>query len=158
MSLVFVRGIHRRRVDSPHKGPVTRKKFPFDDVIMDISQRQNYPWHDKEINERNLCYYLTWTALATLPDRRQFQTHLMSRVILMISAFSIDSVWTLLKVMASMCCLCICWHKLVPWIYITNNLYVVTETAKPRMPDACVIMIIRVHWSLWFANTCVFFV
>ena len=30
-SLAFVRGI---QVDSPLKGPVTRKMFPFDDVIM----------------------------------------------------------------------------------------------------------------------------
>ena len=33
-SLAFVRGIHRRPVNSPHKGPVMRKMFPFDDVIM----------------------------------------------------------------------------------------------------------------------------
>ena len=33
-SLVIVRGIHRRPVNSPHKWPVTRKMFPFDDVIM----------------------------------------------------------------------------------------------------------------------------
>ena len=33
-SLAFVQGIHRGRVNSPHKGPVTRKMFPFDDVIM----------------------------------------------------------------------------------------------------------------------------
>ena len=33
-SLAFVRGIHRRPVNSPHKWPVTRKMFPFDDVIM----------------------------------------------------------------------------------------------------------------------------
>ena len=32
--LAFVLGIHRRPVSSPHKGPVTRKMFPFDDVIM----------------------------------------------------------------------------------------------------------------------------
>ena len=32
--LSFVRGIHRWPVNSPHKGPVTRKRFPFDDVIM----------------------------------------------------------------------------------------------------------------------------
>ena len=37
-SLPFVRGIRRSLVNSPHKGPVTRKMFPFDDVIMD-SQR-----------------------------------------------------------------------------------------------------------------------
>ena len=34
-SLAFVRGIHREPVNSPHKGPVTWKRFPFDDVIMD---------------------------------------------------------------------------------------------------------------------------
>ena len=31
-SLAFVRGIHRWAVNSPHKRPVMRKKFPFDDV------------------------------------------------------------------------------------------------------------------------------
>ena len=34
--LAFVRGIHRWPVNSPHKGPVTRKMFPFDDVIMTL--------------------------------------------------------------------------------------------------------------------------
>ena len=33
-SLASVRGIHRSSVNSPHKGPVTRKMFPSDDVIM----------------------------------------------------------------------------------------------------------------------------
>ena len=33
-SLAFVRGIHRWPVNSPHKGPITRKMLPFDDVIM----------------------------------------------------------------------------------------------------------------------------
>ena len=33
-SLTFVLGIHRGPVNSPHKWPVTRKMFPFDDVIM----------------------------------------------------------------------------------------------------------------------------
>ena len=34
--LAFVRWIHQWPVNSPHKGPVTRKMFPFDDVIMCI--------------------------------------------------------------------------------------------------------------------------
>ena len=34
-SLAFVWGIHRWPMNSPHKGPVTRKMFPFDDVIID---------------------------------------------------------------------------------------------------------------------------
>ena len=48
--LVFLRGIHRSPVDSPHKGPVTRKMFPFDDVIMKATQEANgsaaIPWID----------------------------------------------------------------------------------------------------------------
>ena len=33
-SLAFVRKIHRWPMNSPHKWPLTRKMFPFDDVIM----------------------------------------------------------------------------------------------------------------------------
>ena len=33
-SLAFVQEIHRGPVNSPHRWPVTRKMFPFDDVIM----------------------------------------------------------------------------------------------------------------------------
>ena len=33
-ALAFVWGIHRWPVNSPHKGPVTRTMFPFDDVIV----------------------------------------------------------------------------------------------------------------------------
>ena len=33
-SASLARGIHRWPVNSPHKGPVTRKMFPFDYVIM----------------------------------------------------------------------------------------------------------------------------
>ena len=35
-SLAFMREIHRWSVNSPHKGPVTRKMVPFPDVIMGI--------------------------------------------------------------------------------------------------------------------------
>ena len=37
--LAFVRGIHRWPVKSPQKGPVTRKMFPFDDVLMWYQRR-----------------------------------------------------------------------------------------------------------------------
>ena len=40
VSLAFMWGIHRGPVNSPHKWPVTRKMFPFDDVIMNHSS-----WH-----------------------------------------------------------------------------------------------------------------
>ena len=38
-SLAFVLGIHRWPVNSPHKGPVSRSMFPFDNVIMDRLQK-----------------------------------------------------------------------------------------------------------------------
>ena len=45
--LAFVRGIHRWTLNSPHKGPVTRKMFPSDDVIMNVesvSMPWRHPW------------------------------------------------------------------------------------------------------------------
>ena len=38
-SLAFVREIHRGPVNFPHKWPVTRRMFPFDDVIMLYTRR-----------------------------------------------------------------------------------------------------------------------
>ena len=35
--LAFVRGVHQWPGNSPHKGPVTRKMFPFDDVMMMVN-------------------------------------------------------------------------------------------------------------------------
>ena len=40
VSLAFVRGIHQWPVDSPHKGPVTRKLFPFQDAILSIKEEE----------------------------------------------------------------------------------------------------------------------
>ena len=44
-SLAFVRGIHRWPVNSPHKGPVTRRMLPCDDVIM-------YSWESMKWNTK----------------------------------------------------------------------------------------------------------
>ena len=52
-SLAFVREIHRWPVIFPHKGPVPRKMFPFDDVIMLIAvrTRQNI-WPEQRLPKR----------------------------------------------------------------------------------------------------------
>ena len=39
----LLEGIHRWPVNSPHKGPVTRKMFPFDDVIMIYFSVSGFP-------------------------------------------------------------------------------------------------------------------
>ena len=41
-SMAFVRGINRWPVNSPHKWPVTRKMFPFDNVIMVLDIEKNF--------------------------------------------------------------------------------------------------------------------
>ena len=43
-SLAFVWRIHRGTVNSPHKWPITRKIFPFDDVIMGRVILKTKPW------------------------------------------------------------------------------------------------------------------
>ena len=43
-SLAFVWGIHRRPVNSPRKWPVTRKMFPFDEVIMWNNNDITFTW------------------------------------------------------------------------------------------------------------------
>ena len=53
--LAFVRGFHQGPVNSPHKWPVTRKMFPFDDVIM----------------ERGLVYYI-WLGKLSATKRRWY--------------------------------------------------------------------------------------
>ena len=52
-SLAFVRGIHRGQVNSPHKWPVTRKMFPFDDIIMDIDDVDDGDRHFTETFSSN---------------------------------------------------------------------------------------------------------
>ena len=53
-SLAFVRGIHQWLVNSSHKWPVTRKMFPFDDVIMiQIG-------HGEHTHLASLLFHSTW--------------------------------------------------------------------------------------------------
>ena len=55
-SLAFVRGIYRWPVNSPHKEPVSRKMFPFDDVIMIFCMFGIY----RSCRPKQLTYAFTW--------------------------------------------------------------------------------------------------
>ena len=68
-SLAIVRGIHRGPMNSPHKWPVTRKMFPFDDVIiflwrhhvfgiMNITPNAPYSVHLAEYTPRSLQWFI----------------------------------------------------------------------------------------------------
>ena len=62
-SLAFVWEIHRWPVNFPHKWPVTRKIFPFDDVIMrPVSQIPQYIWsmsHNAPFRTE-ICTFMFW--------------------------------------------------------------------------------------------------
>ena len=50
-----MRGIHRRPVNSQHKGPVTRKMFPLDDVLMCVVWNNILWMHDIRIFPYHRC-------------------------------------------------------------------------------------------------------
>ena len=75
-SLAFVRGIHRWPVNSPHKGSVTPKMFPFDDVIMAMKfwykvycKKFTYQIQLKAIH---LCIFAQSFALAPLHKSNKY--------------------------------------------------------------------------------------
>ena len=71
--LAFTRGIHRWPVNSPHKWPVTREMFPFDDVIMIVGDTSWVPFviklptsfflisqSDRQIGQSIVAQLLLW--------------------------------------------------------------------------------------------------
>ena len=65
--LAFVWGINRGSVNSPHKWPVTRKMFPFDDVIM----KQKHPGRTyPRIDVHNIS--IRRESVGSIWNRRQF--------------------------------------------------------------------------------------
>ena len=66
-----MRGIHRWQVNSPHKGPVTRKMFPFDDAIMQ--------WQTHEIT----AVYFVAYRITTTKFHDKMATPLFERKVLL---------------------------------------------------------------------------
>ena len=86
-SLAFVRGIHRWPVNSPHKGPVTRKMLPFDDVILYVRILQStygcfLLFSPLKPSVRNNC---TWTTMR------------YTKVITFVISLSVPVVWIVIK-------------------------------------------------------------
>ena len=78
--LAFVWGIHRWSVNSPHKWPVARKMFPFDDVIMvnvlsECPSSRWGPWSviDLEYQHRHIAIRACWCAIYDILDTCQYR-------------------------------------------------------------------------------------
>ena len=82
VSLAFVWGIHRGPVNSPHKWPVTRKMFPFDDVIMIDNNIVSWNRYSTPlpmiVNMRPLLSFYNYNA------RRYVSRHTAWRVLLLL--------------------------------------------------------------------------
>ena len=86
-SLAFVWVIHRSPVNSPHKRPVTRKMYPFDDVIMYISR--SYAGIVSEYSRLSIC-----TKLGTR-KRRMIPCNIDGLVVTHRSYCSLLNLWEL---------------------------------------------------------------
>ena len=71
-SLAFVQGIHRWPVNSPHKWPVTRKMFPFDDIIMGVSSDFIAPATAARVK---VLPQLTWPISFKIPGHEIHEHH-----------------------------------------------------------------------------------
>ena len=60
-SLAFVRGIHRWPVESPHKGPITREMFPFNNVIVYLYFERE--WWRKEESAPWFTAFIQWSSM-----------------------------------------------------------------------------------------------
>ena len=74
-SQAFVRGIHRGPVNSPHKWPVTRKMFPFDDVIMSLAVWarficvvSGFVWAENDAKPNQACKQSTNSSYGSVQD------------------------------------------------------------------------------------------
>ena len=86
-SLAFVLGIHWWLVNSPHKGPVTRKMFPFGDVIM----KPPSGWWGWNLDKYLQQLQMAWTCMSitnkqqtypcyNIPSSLWYKTHLSSQL------------------------------------------------------------------------------
>ena len=75
--------IHRGPVNSPHKGPVTRKMFPFDNVIMGYIYNLSHNlftryWY--ALFRYGYCIVLDWFIRLSTNIRQDCLTHLLDKM------------------------------------------------------------------------------
>ena len=92
-SLAFVRGIHRGPVNSPHRWQVTRKIFPFDDVVRKPLPELKLPYHHqglRAMSQEDLTISISKTEfkMAFLNHRPPWDHEVVIRII-----FGSDIAW-----------------------------------------------------------------
>ena len=91
-SLAFVREIHRGPVNFPHKWPVTRKMFPFDDVIMNRDfHRLEHMLHQAQ---RGHCPIPVFTSILEI-YHNNFMYKMSHVLFWLYHEFLLDELWTI---------------------------------------------------------------
>ena len=127
-SLAFVWEIHRRPVNFPHKWPVTRKMFPFDDVIMDHHAFPS-PGHDIHGVGR------TWFSLRSGNFGSCWIRHLRDVSVWLSKSkckFLIHRTKKLYFCFSCMCCLCVAfgWDSFIHWFCLMHLAYSSTPSTN----------------------------
>ena len=106
----FVRGINRWPVNSPHKGPVTRKMFPFDDVIMQQNihrasvaelWRFIYYWHEQAVKTIELA--VIWDTMMFMWGHCNIYATWLHCVVIKLSTVVNDHLYSLSFIFCTFC-------------------------------------------------------
>ena len=131
-SLAFVSGIHRWPVNSPHKGPVTRKMFPFDNVIMNVEH-----WRllccQAELTVDNKYFRCQWFEM---PRRTCDASLIIYPLCKQASAMWSTCILKLLvnQGWCTFCVVCTCMRYMAKGSQgLLNNAYLFTPTEKSRV-------------------------
>ena len=108
---------------SPHKGTVTRKKIPFDDVIMNLYIRFeiNLRWTPQNHNNVN------WTLIQVIPWCRQPTSHYRAKVDPELCHHDVDA--PRMVDVVSYCCLRLCNFCILAWLTSNGVLWNVCSDA-----------------------------
>ena len=102
-SLAFVWGSHRGPVSSPHKWPVKRKMFPFDDVIMRAQTQWRMSLQRKSNNSSVRWLKVVWDYMTLMwRHRNAYHLHpnlafIMNHLVSHLKLFVMDWYGRLLK-------------------------------------------------------------
>ena len=116
--MAFVRGIHRGPVNSTHKWPVTRKIFPFDDVIMILLGAIPHP--TELLTQCSFC--VLFHLSRQKPDTRNHLAPRHSMNNLACGAVSIHPFSVIVNPFGPAAHIRNTFHSLVNWTFGTNSL------------------------------------
>ena len=144
-SLAFVRGIHRWLVKFPHKEPITRKQFSFDDVTMvriRLQMRAEFKrhncsmlWHQiRLVNVKGRAQTLTHNSITNVNYRMEMKSEIRKRLF---GIFTVRRKWLHKHALFCQCKVSQCWMQWILLLELCKRLNIVRKK------------ILRISCPLW---------